>query len=75
MILLPWNCRGLAQAESKRSLKAIVNKSVLTCYFCLKLKLVLIESNLSFIHWVSISSNVLNQEVLKEASFWDGKMV
>ena len=26
MILLAWNCRGLAQAESKRSLKAIVNK-------------------------------------------------
>nr|POF27678.1 hypothetical protein CFP56_69932 [Quercus suber] len=26
MILLTWNCRGLAQVESKRSLKAIVNK-------------------------------------------------
>ena len=26
MTLLAWNCRGLAQAESKRSLKAIVNK-------------------------------------------------
>ena len=44
MILLAWNCRGLAQAESKRSLKAIVNKVCPDLLFCLKLKLVLIES-------------------------------
>ena len=42
MILLAWNCRGLAQAESKRSLKAIVNK---------------VCSDLLFLSEVKISSN------------------
>ena len=42
MTLLAWNCRGLAQAESKRSLKAIVNK---------------ICPDLLFLSGVKISSN------------------
>ena len=42
MILLAWNCRGLAQAESKRSLKAIVNK---VCPDLLFLSEVKISSN------------------------------
>ena len=56
MILLAWNCRGLAQVESKRSLKAIVNKVCPDFLFLSKVK---ISSNrvksLYFIHWVSIS--------------------
>lgn len=42
MILLAWNCRGLAQAETKRSLKASVNK---VCPDLLFLSEVKISSN------------------------------
>ena len=39
MIILAWNCRGLAQAESKRSLKAIVNKVCLDLLFLSEVKI------------------------------------
>ena len=42
MILLAWNCWGLSRAESKRSLKAIVNK---VCPDLLFLSEVKISSN------------------------------
>ncbi|XP_050259856.1 uncharacterized protein LOC126704915 [Quercus robur] len=39
MILLAWNCRGLAQSELKRSLKAIVNKVCLDLLFLSEVKI------------------------------------